>query len=436
MALDKITTGIIADDVSISTSGAITTTGAFTSVGIDDNASGATAITIDANENVGIGVTNPSDFNDSINNLVVGSIASGAHGITIATHSTSTGYLSFADGATTVADEYRGLIEYDHSVNTMHLRTDASQRLTIDSSGNVGIGVTPRTDWRDTRTGLQIGPRTTLWGESGNNNSVFGHNVYETSSGYAGIVNGACNFHLLSAGEWDYRNGTNSAGAGGTVTMTTRLKVATDGRVWIGPNNSNGPWGDNTGSGTIRIRAGLSSGENNNIAISSPTTLGYAMIYLNAIDGANDHRFLQFYHDGGVSAGTISLNGTSNVSYDTSSDYRLKENVEPLTGSVARLKNIKPKKYNFITEPDRECEGFLAHELQEYVPRAVSGVKDQMWPEVLYTDEDELPEGKKIGDVKEEAKINPQGVDFGRLTPLLVGALQEIVTRVEALEAA
>ena len=41
---------------------------------------------------------------------------------------------------------------------------------------------------------------------------------------------------------------------------------------------------------------------------------------------------------------------------------------------------------------------------------------------------------KKIGDVKEEAKINPQGVDFGRLTPLLVGALQEIVTRVEALE--
>ena len=59
-----------------------------------------------------------------------------------------------------------------------------------------------------------------------------------------------------------------------------------------------------------------------------------------------------------------------------------------------------------------------------------------MWPEVLYTDEDELPEGKKIGDVKEEAKINPQGVDFGRLTPLLVGALQEIVTRVEALEAA
>ena len=117
-----------------------TFTGNFTSVGIDDNAD-ANAITIDANENVGIGVTNPSDFNDSINNLVVGSIASGSHGITIATHSTSTGYLSFADGATTAADEYRGLIEYDHSANKMHLRTDAAQRLTIDSDGRVGIGI-------------------------------------------------------------------------------------------------------------------------------------------------------------------------------------------------------------------------------------------------------------------------------------------------------
>ena len=123
----------------VNTSGSITTTGAFTSVGITDGAVGATAITIDDNENVGIGLTNPSDFNDSINNLVVGSIASGSHGITIATHSTSTGYLSFADGATTAADEYRGLIEYDHSTNKMHFRTDASQRLTIDSDGRMGI---------------------------------------------------------------------------------------------------------------------------------------------------------------------------------------------------------------------------------------------------------------------------------------------------------
>ena len=427
MALDKITTGIIADDVSISTSGAITTTGAFTSVGIDDNAD-ANAITINSSENVGIGTTAPSgsDWNASMKVLHMYQNTTNGAGIKLESSNTK---VILASGN----DQLQfGTI----SADPVKFHTGATERMQIDTAGNVGIGVTPRTDWRDTRTGLQIGPRTTLWGESGNNNSVFGHNVYETSSGYAGIVNGACNFHLLSAGEWDYRNGTNSAGAGGTVTMTTRLKVATDGRVWIGPNNSNGPWGDNTGSGTFRIRTGLSSGENNNIAISSPTTLGYAMIYMNAIDGANDHRYFAFYHDGGSQIGTITLNGTSNVSYDTSSDYRLKENVEPLTGSVARLKNIKPKKYNFITEPDRECEGFLAHELQEYVPRAVSGVKDQMWPEVLYTDEDELPEGKKIGDVKEEAKINPQGVDFGRLTPLLVGALQEIVTRVEALEAA
>ena len=92
-----------------------------------------------ANNKVGIGNTNPGDYNASINDLVVGN-HTGAHGITIATATDATGYFAFADGSTTAADEYRGLVEYDHSTNKMHLRTDATQRVTIDSSGNVDIG--------------------------------------------------------------------------------------------------------------------------------------------------------------------------------------------------------------------------------------------------------------------------------------------------------
>jgi hypothetical protein len=147
--------------------------------------------------------------------------------------------------------------------------------------------------------------------------------------------------------------------------------------------------------------------------MSSDSSDGYAMFYLNNITGANDERYFAFYRDD-AQIGTISLNGTGNVSYDTSSDYRLKENIEPMTGSIARLKQVKPSFFNFISEPDRSCEGFIAHELAEIIPNAVSGEKDAMRDDGV--------------------KIKPQGVDFGRVVPLLVSALQEAINRIEALE--
>ena len=117
--------------------------------------------------------------------------------------------------------------------------------------------------------------------------------------------------------------------------------------------------------------------------------------------------------------GTISLNGTGNVSYDTSSDIRLKENITALTGSLARIIQIKPSSFNFISEPDRHMEGFIAHELQEVVPIAVTGERDGMYTK-----------GEHSG------SMNPQGVDYSRVTPLLTGAVQELVDEVKFLRAA
>ena len=207
-----------------------------------------------------------------------------------------------------------------------------------------------------------------------------------------------------------------------------------NGNTVLGRQNSTAPWGDTSGAGTIRAHSGVSGVENTNLSWSSASAdTGHAMCYLNAIDGANDNRYFQFYRSG-TAAGAIKLDGTTAVTYETTSDYRLKENIALMTGSIDRLKSLKPSDFNFIAEPDRECEGFIAHELDEYVPHAVSGQKDAVWPEELYKAGDEIPEGKSIGDVKNEEKINPQGVDLSRLTPLLTSALQEAITKIETLE--
>lgn len=108
----------------------------------------------------------------------------------------------------------------------------------------------------------------------------------------------------------------------------------------------------------------------------------------------------------GTAVGSIQV-GASSTTYSTSSDYRLKENVINLTGAVDRLKQLEPKRFNFITDAETTVDGFIAHEVQDIVPEAVVGEKD----------------GEEM-----------QGIDQSKLVPLLVAAVQELTTRLEALE--
>lgn len=112
--------------------------------------------------------------------------------------------------------------------------------------------------------------------------------------------------------------------------------------------------------------------------------------------------------------GTITTNGTS-TAYNTTSDYRLKENVAPLANAVTRVKQLAPKNFTWKSNPSLgTVEGFIAHELQAVVPEAVFGEKDGL-------------------DQNDQPKY--QGVDSSVLVALLTAALQEALTRIEALEA-
>jgi len=121
--------------------------------------------------------------------------------------------------------------------------------------------------------------------------------------------------------------------------------------------------------------------------------------------GTASHTLMHF-RNGNNSIGTIRGLNTS-VSYNTASDYRLKENEVAISDGINRLKELQPYKFNFIAEPDVIVDGFFAHEVQDIVPEAISGEKDG----------DEM-----------------QGIDQSKLVPLLTAALQEAITEIEILK--
>ncbi|MDG1314422.1 MAG: tail fiber domain-containing protein [Flavobacteriaceae bacterium] len=131
------------------------------------------------------------------------------------------------------------------------------------------------------------------------------------------------------------------------------------------------------------------------------------------------------FRNGNGIVGQIQTNGTA-TSYLTSSDYRLKENIGPLENGVDKLKALNPVSFDWKADGVR-VDGFIAHETQEVIPEAVSGDKDATRLEDV-KGEDDKPTGETI------TVPDYQGIDQSKLVPVLVAALQEAITRIEALE--
>jgi ABC-type transport system substrate-binding protein len=141
----------------------------------------------------------------------------------------------------------------------------------------------------------------------------------------------------------------------------------------------------------------------------------------------------QFTNTNGI-VGAIRTTGTA-TAYDTSSDYRLKENVTADWDATTRLKQLNPVRFNFIADADTTVDGFLAHEVQSVVPEAISGTHNEV---EVWQDGEELPDGVSVGDNKldEDGNTIPvyQGIDQSKLVPLLVKTIQELEARITTLE--
>jgi hypothetical protein len=189
----------------------------------------------------------------------------------------------------------------------------------------------------------------------------------------------------------------------GQSSPTERMRITNAGSIYINQTDSlqsTKPIFEAKGSVNV-VCAYMSAADNS----------GYAALRTRLDNTTGNYHAIFTYQ--GTTIGTISSTN-SGVAYNIVSDYRLKENVTQVLDGIARFKQLKPSRFNFISDPDRTVDGFLAHEAQAVVPECVTGEKDAV-----------------------DADGNPvyQGIDQSKLVPLLTAALQEAIARIETLEA-
>ena len=144
-------------------------------------------------------------------------------------------------------------------------------------------------------------------------------------------------------------------------------------------------------------------------------------------NGSSDGGFgINFYRVDGTEVGSVRWTSTT-TNFNTTSDYRLKENVDYSWTATTRFKQLKPCRVNWIADSTNTLQdGFLAHEVSSVVPEAVMGTKDATKTQDTFNDS---------GDVTgTETVANYQSIDQSKLVPLLVKTIQELEARITALE--
>jgi hypothetical protein len=256
-----------------------------------------------------------------------------------------------------------GALSYEHSTNSLRTYVNGGIKTVIDSSGNLGVGTTSP----DSK--LHI---------SGAANLRIAYNG--TSVNY------------MDADTNIFRNGNG----------TERARIDSSGNLLVGTTSLEGNGKIVTVNSFNGIVARTTAAANSYEAVvaSRTATVGKAIT-------------LWYDLNAGTQSGFINIDSTSSVSLNNTSDYRAKENIQPLTNSIARIQNLKPVSFKFKAD-GYFAEGFIAHEFAEVIPQAVHGEKDA---------------------VDENGKPVYQAIDQSKIVPLLTAAIQEqqaLITQLQA----
>jgi hypothetical protein len=393
-------------------------------------ADGAASMTermrIDASGNVGIGTSAPVD------RLAVFAASGTQIGATDGTVSQRVGYCGFGNAFSGTASNHPYV-----------LLVNDTERMRITAAGNVGIGTSSPAKKLsigigDELNGIQIVspgagsggvPVFEGVGYRVDGNQSFGTRfaaAFRRADGTA-IASGARVGNVLFGGQWGtdttyqpskVRYAASITGvAEGSFTSETAMPTAIAFRTG---STGEDAYGVNTFYGTERMRidssGSLRLGTTSDFGITNKLTISYTgggtQFGIVMRPGTDNTTPIYFQNSSGALVGSIGTDA-SNTFFNTSSDYRLKHDVQPLTGGLATIAALKPSIYKWIAD-ESQGEGFIAHELAEHIPHAVTGEKDA---------------------VNADGSIKPQGVDYSRVVVHLVAAVQELKAENDALKA-
>jgi len=427
----------------------------FSSTGIDDNAT-STAITIDSSENVGIGTTSPAS------KLEVSGTSTGAW-ITLDRQDSGSNIVDFTQSGTRLG--YIGYIVNDLILNNATasntiFNTNNTERMRIDSSGNVGIGTSSPS------ANLEIASTTTIAGarlttsagsdseiefintSSGNHTWAIGQDFSNSnafsiaysnavgaslSSNSKVVIDSSGNVGIGTSSPQSYTNYRNLHIAGPTTTGSGLLYLTNSDSSIVGLAFAEGDqarvtFGSQTNhpvtfltndtermridsSGTINIGTTAAGGGSGNVGVGF-TQIGRTISNCDGdwnyeIFGAQGNR-IRFFTSagGGTQVGSITVT-TSTTAYNTSSDQRLKENI--VDAPAGNIDAIRVRSFDWKADGSHQTYGMVAQELVDVAPEAVTqgNTEDDLW-----------------------------SVDYSKLVPMMIKEIQDLKAEVAALKGA
>jgi endosialidase-like protein len=202
-----------------------------------------------------------------------------------------------------------------------------------------------------------------------------------------------------------------------------RLQVLSGGAVIVGPGTADSiryfhVVGPTTTFSIARIQSTGGGATNNCLRLDGGD---------NAVTGST---YIAFHRPDGTEIGSIKQNAAGTVQYNTSSDERLKENITDMDNGIALVAALRPRRFNFRGDAGNVKRGFIAQEVHQVIPELVSVGAGTACACDL-TPRPENPEGVHAETC---CQVKPWAMDYGLLTPVLVKAVQELNSRLEALE--